>query len=70
LSSAFTHCRELMKIVGVVVIVKFLLYILLLMVPEQVWDWHFCSYQCVFCVFRFVFCLPLFGSFCGFLRKC
>jgi hypothetical protein len=23
------------------------------MVPEQVWDWHFCSYQCVF----FVFCL-------------
>jgi hypothetical protein len=23
------------------------------MVPEQVWDWHFCSYQCVF----FIFCL-------------
>ncbi len=25
------------------------------MVPEQVWDWHFCSYHCVF----FVFCLCL-----------
>jgi hypothetical protein len=35
------------------VIVKSLSYILLLMVPEQVWDWHFCSYWCVF----FVFCL-------------
>ncbi len=27
----------------------------LLMVPEQVWDWHFCSYRYVF----FVFCLFL-----------
>jgi hypothetical protein len=23
-----------------------LAYILLLMVPEQVWDWHFCSFRC------------------------
>jgi hypothetical protein len=42
----------------------------LLMVPEQVWDWHCGSYRCVFFIFCFVFCLPLFGSFCGFLRKC
>jgi hypothetical protein len=27
------------------------------MVPEQVWDWHFCSYQCVFC-FLFVSVFP------------
>jgi hypothetical protein len=27
------------------------LYILLLMVPEQLWDWHFCSYWWVFFVF-------------------
>jgi len=32
------------------------------MVPEQVWDWHFCSFWCVFFVFLFVFCLPLFSS--------
>jgi len=41
------------EVSGEVVIVKSLSYILLLMVPEQVWDWHFCSYWCVF----FVFCL-------------
>jgi hypothetical protein len=35
------------------VIVKSLSYILLLMVPEQVWDWHFCSYWCV-CFFCFL----------------
>ncbi len=32
-------------------IVKSLSYILLLMVPEQVSDWHFCSYGCVIFVF-------------------
>jgi hypothetical protein len=41
------------EVSGEVVIVQSLSYILLLMVPEQVWDWHFCSYQCVF----FVLCL-------------
>ncbi len=43
------------EVSGEVVVVKSISYILLLMVPEQVWDWHFCSYQCVF----FVFCLFL-----------
>ncbi len=41
------------EVSGEVVIVKSLSYILLLMVPEQVRDWHFCSYWCVF----FIFCL-------------
>ncbi len=44
------------EVSGKVVIVKSLSYILLLMVPEQMWDWHFCSYWCV-CVF---FCFVLF----------
>jgi hypothetical protein len=33
------------------VIVKSLSYILLLMVPEQVGDWHFCSYRLCFSFF-------------------
>jgi hypothetical protein len=32
-----------------------------LMVPEQVCDWHFCSYQCVF--FNFLFVLSCLVSF-------
>jgi hypothetical protein len=28
------------------------------MVPEQVWDWHFCSYWCVFFVFHLFFVSP------------
>ncbi len=56
------------EVSGEVVVVKSLSYILLLMVPEQVQDWHFCSYQCVsflvlwlteevltFCFFFFAF---------------
>jgi hypothetical protein len=57
---------------GEVVVVKSLSYILLLMVPEQVWDWHFCSYRCIFlsyCLFPSSLVWFLFGSFCGFLRK-
>jgi hypothetical protein len=42
------------------VIVKSLSYILLLMVPEQVRDWHFCSYRCVFFVFRLLEVFPTF----------
>jgi hypothetical protein len=45
------------EVSGEVVIVKSLSYILLSMVPEQVLDWHFCSYRCVF-RFLFVFGLP------------
>jgi hypothetical protein len=40
------------------VIVKSLSYILLLMVPEQVRSWHFCSYWYVFFVFPFFFVSP------------
>jgi hypothetical protein len=50
------------EVSGEVVIVKSLWYILLLMVPEQVWDWHVCSYRCVFFDFRLFFvslCLVL-----------
>ncbi len=36
---------------GEIVVGKSLSFIQLLMVLEQVWDWHFCSYQCVFCLF-------------------
>jgi len=28
------------------------------MVPEQVWDWHFCSYQHVFSVFCLFLVFP------------
>jgi len=58
------------EVSGEVVVDKSLSYILLLMVPEQVWDWHYCSY-CCFCFFVFgLFCLSWFGTFCGFLKKC
>ncbi len=60
-SLAFTYCRQLMK-PGKIVIEKSLSYMLLLMVPEQVWDWYCCSY-----CFRFLFCFsflgPLFSVF-------
>jgi hypothetical protein len=30
------------------VVAKSLSYVLLLMVPKQMWDWHFCSYRHAF----------------------
>ncbi len=39
-----------------------------LMVPEQVWDWRFVHTAVCFFVFC-LFCLSLFGSFYGFLRR-
>ncbi len=52
-----THCRDLMKSVGKVVMDKLLSYMLLLMFPEQVTDCHFCSY-CSFLLFLH-YSLPL-----------
>jgi len=53
LSSQVDACHQPLpiEVSGEVVVVKSLSYILLLMVPEQVWDWHFCSYRCVFSFF-------------------
>jgi hypothetical protein len=59
---------EANEVSGEVVIVKSLSYILLLMVPVVRLALLFIP-VCVF-VFCFIFCRPLFGSFCGFLRKC
>jgi len=47
---------------GKVVIEKSLSYMLLLMVPEQVWDWYCCSY-CFHVLFCFLFLGPLFSVF-------
>jgi hypothetical protein len=46
------------EVSGKVVIEKSLAYTLLLMVPEQVWDWHCCSYcfLVVFVSWSFVLC--------------
>jgi hypothetical protein len=69
----YTCSRELMKSVGgYVVIDKSPSYMLLLMVPEKVRDYHFCSYHQFYvlvvfylpwCVFFFLILQSLSGSF-------
>jgi hypothetical protein len=61
-----------LKSVGKGVIEKPISYMLLLIVPEQVWDWHSCS-CCFFVHFCFLvlcslFCFSFFGILCGWLK--
>jgi hypothetical protein len=51
------------EVSGEVVIVKSQSYILLLMVLEQMWDWHFCSHRCVCFSFFVCFLSPIVWYF-------